>query len=455
MLNKNRDGGNMLNRNSDEKKAKTKELSGSILTADMVGFSAIKEQLRRKATRKGFRFTLMIVGEPGVGKSTFMNTLFATDIYPNKGLPKIVQTLQIETKVFKLEENGVAVDLTVVDTPGFGANIDNSKALKPILEYIEEGHKKLLETELSLNYQKEDKNLVDACLYFVAPTGHGLKELDIEFMKMLSEKVNIVPVIAKADAFLAEELGLFKQNILRQILENGIQVYDFPRNGLRNEVVWRKKHPFAVVGSNTIALDKNGKKVRGRKYPWGTVDVENENHSDLVALKSLLFGGHLFHLQCITHRIIHENFREAALLSLTSRGNSKVNEEIVMNPYVRLEEEKKNHDKKMNENAKDMEEVFSRKVHEKEERLVRLKMQEISFIEKEQENMVKEKEMIEFEREQLRKDKESWEKERGEKLTKVNTLPAGGFALAKTRPRFGLSFGNFTSLGFRNLQNRD
>merc|ERR1712013_501262 len=82
----------------------------------------------------------------------------------------------------------------------------------------EEGHKKLLETELSLNYQKEDKYLVDACLYFVAPTGHGLKELDIEFMKMLSEKVNIVPVIAKADAFLAEELGLFKQNILRQLL---------------------------------------------------------------------------------------------------------------------------------------------------------------------------------------------------------------------------------------------
>ena len=45
---------------------------------------------------------------------------------------------------------------------------------------------------------------------------------------------------------------------------------------MRNEVVWRKKHPFAVVGSNTIALDKNGKKVRGRKYLWGTVDVENE-----------------------------------------------------------------------------------------------------------------------------------------------------------------------------------
>ena len=109
----------------------------------------------------------------------------------------------------------------------------------------------------------------------------------------------------------------------------------------------------------------------------------------------------------------------------------------------------------MSDNADDMEEVFSRKVHEKEERLVRLKMQEISFIEKEQEDIVKEKEMIEFEKDQLRKDKEAWEKEKGVKITKVNTLPAGGFALAKTRPRFGLPFGNFTSLGFRTLQNRD
>jgi len=258
-------------------------------TADMVGFSAIREQVRRKAVRKGFRFKLMIVGEPGVGKSTFINTLFATDIYPSKGLPKIVQTLQIETKVFRLEENGVAVDLTVVDTPGFGANIDNSKSITPIIEYIEEGHKKLLEIELSLNDRPEDKMLVDVCLYFIAPTGHGLKQLDIEFMKLLSEKVNIIPVIAKSDAFLAEELVLFKQSILSQISENEIQVYDFPDTGLRDEDSMRKKLPFAVVGSNTFTFDKTGRKVRGRRYLWGTVDVENENHSDFQALKHLFW----------------------------------------------------------------------------------------------------------------------------------------------------------------------
>ena len=36
---------------------------------------------------------------------------------------------------------------------------------------------------------------VHACLYFIAPNGHKLKELDIEFMKRLCNKVNIIPVI--------------------------------------------------------------------------------------------------------------------------------------------------------------------------------------------------------------------------------------------------------------------
>lgn len=34
---------------------------------------------------------------------------------------------------------------------------------------------------------------VHCCLYFVAPSGHGLKPLDVEFMQRLHDKVNIIP----------------------------------------------------------------------------------------------------------------------------------------------------------------------------------------------------------------------------------------------------------------------
>ncbi len=40
--------------------------------------------------------------------------------------------------------------------------------------------------------------------------GHGLKPLDMEFMKQLHDKVNIIPVIAKADTLTEEEIAYFK-----------------------------------------------------------------------------------------------------------------------------------------------------------------------------------------------------------------------------------------------------
>ena len=33
--------------------------------------------------------------------------------------------------------------------------------------------------------------------------------------------------------------------------------------------------PFAVVGSNTVVENEEGHFVRGRRYPWGCVDIEN------------------------------------------------------------------------------------------------------------------------------------------------------------------------------------
>ena len=86
----------------------------------------------RKAVKKGFDFTLMVVGESGLGKSTLINSMFLTDIYGeaaadqastgNPGNPnwstKLPQTLNIQEQKVKLVENDVHLALTVVDTPG-------------------------------------------------------------------------------------------------------------------------------------------------------------------------------------------------------------------------------------------------------------------------------------------------------------------------------------------------
>ena len=51
-------------------------------TAGYVGFANLPNQVHRKSVKKGFEFTLMVVGESGLGKSTLINSLFLTDLYP-------------------------------------------------------------------------------------------------------------------------------------------------------------------------------------------------------------------------------------------------------------------------------------------------------------------------------------------------------------------------------------
>lgn len=52
---------------------------------------------------------------------------------------------------------------------------------------------------------KFQEHRVHALLYLFEPTSAGLKKFDVDFMKTLAPRVNIIPVIAKADGMDAEE----------------------------------------------------------------------------------------------------------------------------------------------------------------------------------------------------------------------------------------------------------
>ncbi|KAK8762825.1 hypothetical protein V5799_025906 [Amblyomma americanum] len=56
-------------------------------TPGYVGFANLPNQVHRKSVKKGFEFTLMVVGESGLGKSTLVNSLFLTDLYPERNVP--------------------------------------------------------------------------------------------------------------------------------------------------------------------------------------------------------------------------------------------------------------------------------------------------------------------------------------------------------------------------------
>jgi cell division control protein 11 len=71
-------------------------------------------------------------------------------------------------------------------------------------------------------------NRVHAVLYFINPTGHSLREIDIEFMRRLGPRANVIPVIAKADSMLPAELSAFKKRIMEDIEYYKIPIYNFP-----------------------------------------------------------------------------------------------------------------------------------------------------------------------------------------------------------------------------------
>ena len=119
-----------------------------------------------------------------------------------------------------------------------------------------------------------------------------LKSLDLVCMKKLDNKVNIIPVIAKADTISKPELLRFKvrlrqfqcnisninsyfvkTKIMGELAANGVQIYQFPVDDetvAEMNLSMNAHFPFAVCGS-TDFIRVGNKMVRARQYPWGTV----------------------------------------------------------------------------------------------------------------------------------------------------------------------------------------
>lgn len=394
-----------------KERPRIKELDG------YVGFANLPNQVYRKAVKKGFEFTLMVVGESGLGKSTLINSLFLTEIYNSGDYPgptqRLKKTVAVETTRVLLKENGVNLSLTMVDTPGFGDAVDNSNCWAPVIEYIESKYEDYLNSEARVTRQLSPDKRVHCCLYFIQPSGHGLKSLDIEFMKRLCDKVNIIPVISKADTLTSEECALFKKQIMSEIAQHKIKIYEFPETSEEDEEhklnkSLKERVPFAVVGSNVV-IDNDGKKTRGRKYPWGVAEVENLEHCDFIALRNMVIRTHLQDLKDVTNNVHYENYRCRKLAGLGADGKpSRISNK---NPLAQMDEEKREHDAKMKKMETEMEQVFEMKVREKKQKLKDSEAELTRRHEATKKQLEQQAKELDDKRRQFELEKESWEKE--------------------------------------------
>uniref|UniRef100_A0A8C1QQ73 Septin 9a n=1 Tax=Cyprinus carpio TaxID=7962 RepID=A0A8C1QQ73_CYPCA len=295
-----------------------------------VGIDAILEQMRRKAMKQGFELNIMVVGQSGLGKSTLMNTLFKSKVSRKSFLgtaeEKIPKTIEIKSISHDIEEKGVRMKLTVIDTPGFGDQINNENCWQPIMKFINDQYEQYLQEEINIDRKKRiPDSRVHCCIYFIPPTGHCLRPLDVEFMRRLSKVVNIVPVIAKADTLTLEERDFFKKKIREELRANGIDVYpqkEFDEDAedrTINEKI-REMIPFAVVGSDQ-EYQVNGRRLLGRKTKWGTIEVENIAHCEFAYLRDLLIRTHMQNIKDITSSIHYEMYRVRRLNEKNTQAN--------------------------------------------------------------------------------------------------------------------------------------
>ncbi|POV99703.1 hypothetical protein PSHT_13419 [Puccinia striiformis] len=279
-----------------------------------IGIANLPNQRHKIISQAGGHFTLMVVGESGLGKTTLINTLFSTELampkdYRRRFAKQLDKTTEIDIIKAELEEKAFRVQLTVIDTPGFGDYVNNRDSWVPIIDFIDDQHESFMRQEQQPRRTEKLDMRVHACLYFIRPTGHTLKPLDIETMKRLGSRVNLIPVVAKADTLTPQDLERFQA---------------------------KSRNAFSIIGSTQDVTTGDGRVVKGREYLWGVAEVENEEHCDFKKLRSLLIRTHMLDLINTTEETHYENYRQQQM-ETRKFGEAKVKK--LDNPKFKEEEE--------------------------------------------------------------------------------------------------------------------
>ncbi|KAG8215772.1 Septin-domain-containing protein [Butyriboletus roseoflavus] len=313
--------------------------------SDGIGIANLPNQRHKIVAKHGAHFTMMVVNLVSA-RPTLVNTLFTTELSPAKSYTRrhhkqLDKLTEVEIIKAELEEKQFKVKLTVIDTPGFGDYVNNRDSWSPIVDFIDDQHEAYMRQEQQPQRGEKTDLRVHCCLYFIRPTGHTLKPIDIEIMKRLGTRVNLIPVVAKADTITQNDLFLFKQRIREVITAQGIRIYQPPvetddEAAAEHARMLAEAMPFSIIGSTEDVQTPDGRVVKGREYLWGVAEVENENHCDFRKLRSLLIRTHMLDLISTTEELHYENYRQQQM-ETRKFGEPKVKK--VDNPKFKEEEE--------------------------------------------------------------------------------------------------------------------
>ncbi|KAI8090136.1 Septin-type guanine nucleotide-binding (G) domain-containing protein [Gilbertella persicaria] len=335
-------------------------------------------------------FNLMVVGFSGVGKTSFVRTLLETlqleevaqqeaspttptkkkrrDSFMSENSAIIVheelqgpieKTLQPYTISREIDvDKKERIVLTIIDTPGFSAEYLVDKQLHDIIKYIEHQFDLTLaeESKVKRNPKAVDTQ-VHCCLYFIDPKKSALDEFDIRILRRLSNRVNVIPIIGKADNLTLAQRNRLKPSIIKDIytthkipiygmpedeeddedeeneptkkedkpqtLENFLSQFNYEQEDADTQQIldYLNLVPFTFIAyedqpetGNPIQMTTNTNIKLGRDFGWGTIDCLSEKYSDFVKLKHIVLSSHRRFLQLDTVERYYEQYRTERLM---------------------------------------------------------------------------------------------------------------------------------------------
>ncbi|XBW35220.1 hypothetical protein QEN19_000783 [Hanseniaspora menglaensis] len=237
--------------------------------------------------------------------------------------------------------------LTMLKSECFGTSIDNEKSILELQTFMEDLFDQVLaeETRIKRNPRFEDGR-IHVTLYFLEPNGHGLKELDLKAIKLISKYTNVLPVIARSDSFNEIELKLFKQKVMDDFEHHHIPVFKFSVSNdmldgqleddlesIKDNKYLDSIQPFSIVTSDEI--DSNGEYCR--RYNWLgdgiSVPINSMEFNELSILKRVLFGSHLQDFKDTMTNFLYETYRSNKLQSsFEQNSNTKINKKLSESP---------------------------------------------------------------------------------------------------------------------------
>ena len=271
------------------------------------GLNCLPYQCEKNSNVIGGKFSLMVAGARGTGKLSFVNCLFGNELLVENCDTANREFLDINH--FELTENGFTLNLQIIETVNYGNFFDKGFKSDSLCAFVDEKFKAFLYQSRQPRRESLIDSRVHCCVYFLTQTVNSISDLDIQTMKKLSTRTNLIPVVAKADMLTEIELHNFK-NLVRTTLEkHEIETCQ----SISNEKLVQEinmKIPLSVISSSSspLEINNNGKIDRVRKYPWCLLDIENESWCDFHYFRKLLLEENMLEFVASTE-VYYEQFR--------------------------------------------------------------------------------------------------------------------------------------------------